>query len=265
MYYIIENNQESGPYDMVALVRKVKNLHLTPESMVRKEDQTTPVKAHDIPEVAALFEDAPSEPISQQAPEKIDYDLKTILQSSMKFLQLHHQSVMHTGIFLIVGLVIGLILWRIPLLGPVLASIVGFILYAGYQFGMLKLSRGQALDGGEVIRRMKTHALPLALTALTLCIPVGLGLVLLLAPGLLILTFYIFTPLLIIEKNLSFWAAMEKSRKKVASMGANNIGVLFALVVANLFGVMLLMLPLLITLPMTANAVAEIFDDQFTD
>ncbi|MCC7260159.1 MAG: hypothetical protein IT567_03930, partial [Alphaproteobacteria bacterium] len=79
-----------------------------------------------------------------------------------------------------------------------------------------------------------------------------------------VLTCYIFTPLLILEKHMSFWEAMEASRKTVLNMGSHNMGVLLALVVANFLGAIFFLFPLLLTLPITTNALSEIYDDMYS-
>lgn len=266
MYYIVENGAESGPFDMIALVKKVKKGALTPQTMVRAANAPTPASAGSIKDLAPLFAPATEQEAPRtNAPKSTEYDLKPITKNALNFLQMNHASVIYTGVFLIVATLVSLLLGKVPLVGYVLGGTAGFVLYAGYLSAMTRMSRGQVLQLGAVFTKLRQNLLQLMLAALVLSVPVGIGLVLLLAPGLLILTFYIFTPLLIMEKGMSFWPAMEASRKKVMSMGANNLGVLFALVVANFFGGLLLMLPLLFTLPMTANALTDIFDEQFSE
>jgi hypothetical protein len=169
-----------------------------------------------------------------------------------------------TGIFLIAVTIAAIILSNIPMVGYILGFIASFIAFSCYQYTILQMSHGRPITLNDVINKSKPHLLQLALAAIVLAVPIILGMILLIAPGLLILSIYIFTPILIMERGCSFWVAMEKSRMKTMNMGANNFGALFALVVVNFFAGLLL-LPLLISLPVTMASISEIFDREFSD
>ena len=86
MYYLIHDGVESGPFDMIALVRKVKNGSLTPQTMVRSHTSPAPVAAGSVKELLSLFSDAGAvEAAPQKAAGPSEYDLKQVTKNAMRF------------------------------------------------------------------------------------------------------------------------------------------------------------------------------------
>ncbi len=96
--------------------------------------------------------------------------------------------------------------------------------------GMMLLGIRRA--GGANIRATSVFdhfgkILPLFLAMILVYIFIAIGYVLLIIPGIYLSVAYIFTMPLIIEKNLSPWAAMEASRKAVTKSWFTIFGILF--------------------------------------
>jgi uncharacterized membrane protein len=88
-----------------------------------------------------------------------------------------------------------------------------------------------------------------------------IGLVLLLFPALIVTALYLFPYLHLVDRKLAFWDAMEASRMLV---GRNLAGyVLFAvlLLLLNLFGLMLLGVGALITIPVSVAAITVAYKE----
>jgi multisubunit Na+/H+ antiporter MnhG subunit len=56
---------------------------------------------------------------------------------------------------------------------------------------------------------------------------------------------------------------METSRKTTFAKGVDFYGVVFALIVINFIGAILFLVPLVLTLPVTFYALAELYDEHF--
>jgi hypothetical protein len=264
-YFIITPSGEEGPFDLLSMVRKIKNGALTPATIVRLDGQSNAVPAGQELGLKTLFEEETDAGGMDTGPVSIkQYDLAEVFRNGWHFVNMHQSAVIMTGLFLILALMGGVALANLPYIGVVFAFVFVYIIFAAYQYLMLKRTRGQAFYVTDLIPIMQHSLVSLILAGLVISVPVGIGLMLLLAPGLLILTLYLFVPLLIIEQRRSFWEAMEMSRKKVMSLGSHNIGVLFALIVANLLGAVLILFPLLITLPLTTYVLSEIYDEHFS-
>lgn len=263
-YFIITDHGEEGPYDLLSIVRKVKNGSLTAETKVRLDGQTEPTTAAQAEGIAELF--APEDEEEKTTASLNDvrqYDVKRIFLEGWEFVSMHQTTVITTGLFIVMALIGGVICARVPLVGIALTFTFLFVLFSCYVYLITKKTRGQAFHFIDILPILQSSLVPLTLAGLVLSIPVILGTILLLVPGLFVITFYLFTPMLIMEQKRGFWEAMEVSRKKVMSMGSHNIGVLLALVVANFVGLICFLFPLLITLPLTVSELSEIYDDQF--
>lgn len=263
-YYLITDQGEEGPFDLLALVRKAKNGALMPESMVRVDGEKTTAPASKTPGVADLFADLDEEDdVTASAHNVRQYDVKKLFLEGWEFVTAHQTTVIMTGLFMVIALIGGVICSNVPLVGIALTFTFLFVMFSCYIFLIAKKTRGQAFHLVDILPVLQRSLVPLVLAGLVLSIPVIVGLILLLVPGLFVITFYLFTPMLIMEQKRSFWEAMEMSRKKVMSMGSHNIGVLFSLVVANFVAIICFLFPLLITLPLTMSELSEIYDDQF--
>ena len=125
------------------------------------------------------------------------------------------------------------------------------------------MNRGQPTDINLLKNIVRSQFKPLLIVSCIIALTTMIGAFLLIIPGLFILTLYIFTPLLIIDHKMPFWDAMETSRKLVLGSGTDNLGIIFALVVINFVGGLLVFLPLLITLPVTISCLCEMYDELF--
>ena len=78
-----------------------------------------------------------------------------------------------------------------------------------------------------------------------------MGLMLLILPGLVIGSWYIFTYIFIVDRGLEFWAAMEASRK-LAFQDIVGFALFFLIIgIVNFLGFLFLVVGLLVTVPLT--------------
>lgn len=250
---------------MVSLVRKVKNGTFLPDTPVTNTPDAEPIPAERIPELRELFlaqqeaKDAPS----LHAPSR--YNINNSMRNGWAFVQANQVAIIYSGVFLILSVLASALVSRLPVLSFLLSFTFTYFFFAGYFYIILKLTRGQVFEFSDIMGVISKNPGKLLLAAFVTSIPFGIGTILLIVPGLVILSLYIFTPLLICEKEMGFWEAMEGSRKKTLSMGAHNIGTLLGLMIINFLAILCFLVPVLVTLPMTLHAIAEMYDEQFSD
>jgi uncharacterized membrane protein len=145
-----------------------------------------------------------------------------------------------------------------------MATIAGFFGLSIYMFLILRMNRGQPTDINYIKQITLEYVKPLLISSCCIAIMASVGF-LLIIPGLFIFSIYIFTPLLIVDHKMEFWDAMETSRKLVMGSGIDNMGIIFALVVINFIGGLLIFLPLLFTLPVTMSALCDMYDELFNN
>jgi uncharacterized membrane protein len=147
-------------------------------------------------------------------------------------------------------------------LGQLLAYVIGPPLWAGFLIVAMKLYLNQPTQVNDFTAGFK-YVLPLLLYSVVSSIFVSVGFVLLIIPGLYLLTGYMFTTWLIVDRKLDFWQAMELSRKTVHKHFFEVFGFFLLLFLINFGGLLLLGLGLLVTVPWTLCALTIAYKDVF--
>ncbi len=88
-----------------------------------------------------------------------------------------------------------------------------------------------------------------------------IGLVFLVLPALVVITLYLLPFAFLVDRKLSFWDAMEASRKLVIRDLLGWTLFVILLIMLNLLGLMLAGVGVLITIPVTAAAIAAAYRD----
>lgn len=122
--------------------------------------------------------------------------------------------------------------------GSVISLIFGGPLLGGLYMYYLKLIRGERATMETFFSGFSGHFLQLFLGRFIVTILVALGFLCLILPGIYLSTAWLFTLVLIIDKRLNFWPAMELSRKVITRHWWKFLGfaiVLFLMKLAGFF------------------------------
>ena len=144
---------------------------------------------------------------------------------------------------------------KLAFAGSFIISAVVASLTAGYSIAAFKLMSGQQFEFADFFKGFN-YFLPLFLASLAGGFLVGIGLLLLLIPGIYLAVSYMFATFLIIDYRMEFWQALETSRKIIAKNWFAFFGFAFALFAINLLGCLALGVGLLVTIPVTSCAAA---------
>ena len=139
--------------------------------------------------------------------------------------------------------------------GPALAGIYA-VLLAHLRTGRIDLKHVN--DVGPVF-------LSAVLAGIIITMLAMVGVLLLLVPTIIVLALYLFPFLLILDRNMSFWDAMEESRLKAQQDFVGFLGFVLALVGINLLGALCFGFGLLISVPITLCAVAIAYRELWPD
>jgi hypothetical protein len=106
---------------------------------------------------------------------------------------------------------------------------------------------------------------PLLLAGVVIQVLTVAGLILCILPGIyLFVIWWGFVPLLVLDKKMDFWPAMELSRKMVHHHGWQMVGLMLAAVVVTIAGLLVFGVGVFFTLPLAIAAVTcaylEVFD-----
>lgn len=157
-------------------------------------------------------------------------------------------------------LIINVVLGVIPVLGTIASVVINAPLAAGYYIVARKIMNGEETQFGDFFKGFDFF-LPLFLASLISSIFIGIGMLLLIIPGLYLAIGYMFTAQFVINRNMSFFDAMEASRKLITKKWF--IFFAFSLVIGliNVVGLILLGIGALFTIPFTICALAVAYDD----
>lgn len=107
----------------------------------------------------------------------------------------------------------------IPYIGGMISGIIGMIISGpmagGLYYYYLRKKRGEAPQIGDIFDGFKIAPMPLILTAVVSGLLTTLGIFMCIIPGIYLGVAWMFASLLVIDKKLDFWDAMEVSRKVV--------------------------------------------------
>ncbi|MBD2034243.1 glycerophosphoryl diester phosphodiesterase membrane domain-containing protein [Leptolyngbya sp. FACHB-321] len=164
-----------------------------------------------------------------------------------------------TLLFFLVNVAIAKVSQSVTLEGFI-SLLISAPLNAGFLIVAFKLLKKRATTFGDFFRGFN-HYLPLFLVSLVSSLVIGIGLLLFLIPGLYLAVAYIFALPLVLERKMNFWAGMELSRKLISKQWFSFLGFALVLVLLNLAGVLLLGVGLLVTIPLSACAIAAAYAD----
>ena len=129
---------------------------------------------------------------------------------------------------------------------------------------LLKLLRGQPVRFGDAFSGFSLAFLPLMLASLVSSVLISLGLILCLLPGLyLMMAWWMFVPLLILDKRMEFWPAMELSRKVVNANLGPMIGLFLVTMLLTFAGGLLLCVGMFVTMAVSSAAIVCAYEDIF--
>ena len=163
-----------------------------------------------------------------------------------------------------ITLLIASVLWFVPALGIPAAVFLALVFQGGLQWLFLRRVRGEPADIGDVFAGFRLAFVPLLLAGLVVHVLVGIGLALCIVPGIyLLVSWRMFVPLLIVDKGLEFWPAMELSRKVVTKHWWPCFGLLLLAGLIGLLGFLGCVVGIFFTLPIAVGATAYSYLDIF--
>jgi hypothetical protein len=163
-----------------------------------------------------------------------------------------------------VAMALGIALWFVPTLGVPAYVLLALVFQGGLQRLFLKRVRGEPGDLGEVFAGFSLAFVPLLLAGIVVHFLVIIGLFLCVVPGIyLMVAWRMFVPLLIVDKGLEFWPAMELSRKVVTKHWWQCFGLFLLAILVGLLGFLGCLVGVFLTLPIAVGATVYAYLDIF--
>lgn len=150
----------------------------------------------------------------------------------------------------------------LPWLGAIISLAIGGPLGAGYYVVSAKLLQRRTPEFRDFFTGFK-FLVPLILVSVISGLLIILGLVFLILPGIFLMVCYLFPSFIVIDRRLDFWPAMELSRQTVQKQWFGFLVFLLLVILINLGGALVLGIGLLVSVPVSACAVAAAYNDIF--
>jgi uncharacterized membrane protein len=144
--------------------------------------------------------------------------------------------------------------------GNLIFNIISPALGAGFYVVSFQIARNRPKNFSDFFGGFKKF-LPLFLTSLVSTIFIVIGLILLIIPGIYLGVSYMFAQLLVIDKNMNFWSAMDTSRKLISKRWFSFFGLSIILGFLILAGFLLLGVGALVTIPLATCVLAAAYED----
>lgn len=157
--------------------------------------------------------------------------------------------------------VVMMIAQSIPLIGLLVSLLLTGVFYGGLYLYYLKKVRSQPAELGDVFSGFSLAFLPLMLATLVSSLLTMVGLLLLILPGIYLAVSYAFTYMLVIDKRLEFWAAMEVSRRVITAQWFRVFALILLGALIACLGVIGLIIGVFITIPILIGAIVYAYED----
>ena len=165
------------------------------------------------------------------------------------------------GYFLVVS-VITYLLHSVPRIGGAIAFVLAVPLNAGFFVVSAKFLKNQVVEFADFFSGFK-FLLQLGLLGVVSSILILIGFILLIVPGIYLVVGYTFAVMLVMDRGLDFWPAMETSRLSVGTRWFRIFSLFLLLLLLNLGGLLALGVGLLVTVPLTHCILAAAYADIF--
>ncbi len=273
MYRIIgADGKEYGPVSAEIVRQWIAQGRANAQSRIRPEEAADWRFLSDVPEFAADllarastpgFTPPPATPLFAEAlasellARDYQLDIGSCFSRGWDLVKNHFW--LTVGATFLIHLIAGAV-GTIPLVGLALT----YIFIGGLDWMFLKLIRGQKAEVGDAFAGFNLAFGPLALFSIVAQLLVILGVFLCILPGIYIgICWMFFTPLIIVDKHLDFWQAMELARKVVTRHWWQVFGFALVCLLVLICGTLLCFIGVFIALPIVKAATVYAYEDIF--
>lgn len=282
-YYVIEDGKETGPFDLLLMIKKIRNGKVKATDTIYVQGQSNPFQAINVPELAPYFDKSSPENSSSKPPKSErshsanplpgSFDVGMMLKDAWVFFGDNQTASLVAGSLAIAGIAFNLFL--AVLLPAPLSAIVACITAALLMFllmaYMYRKMEGESCDPIFFQQLIKLRGVDFLICAavaggVPLGIPAAIGASIhpigyvLMIPGAAGFALFIFAPLLILSNlNIRASDALKISMNWVQSQGMNAIFKITFLVAMNLIAVLVLFVPIFVSLPLSSIVLVDLF------
>lgn len=260
-YYIDKGIHKDGPHDLVTIMHRIRNKKISGDTPIYIDDAAIPTPAAHISEIAIFFHHTPQASAAAFTGASAT-SLLHLLATGWRFISENNIITVFAGAMLLISflLTVGLMNRLGWFTGGVAGWCILVLLHNIYLICTLRMYRGQTVGPDFIDHHLAPILLSLAIASVVLALMMVGGALLLIIPAVIISTLYIFVPFLMLDHRYSMIEAMHASRLLLQKRGKNYARLISILVVLHLLCLMLI-IPVPLTLPLFAIALAELYEE----
>ena len=149
----------------------------------------------------------------------------------------------------------------IPILGYISSFLLGGVFNGGLYYFYIKKVRGEAADIGDAFSGFTLALGPLVLTGIVVSLMTLAGFILLILPGIYLAVAYSFAYMLVIDRKMEFWAAMEVSRRVISAQWWRMFALMIVGAIIAMLGLIGFLIGIFITMPIFLGALVYAYED----
>jgi len=142
-------------------------------------------------------------------------------------------------------------------------SLFGGVINAGLFYYILLRIRGQPAAVGDAFAGFTKGFFKLIVIAVVKGVLVAVGVLCLILPGIYLAVAWAFTSLVVVDKGLDFWGAMELSRRVVTRNWWRVFALILLMIPVFILGALALGVGIFVALPFAAGALVYAYEDLF--
>lgn len=264
-YYIRYETHQDGPFDLVTMIRKIRKGTIPPETLVmeEKEQEAQPARQH--PQLNGFFSEMENDYVSEEAVTTIsNLNFSGIMAYGWDFFSNNLIAGFLSGITILATLLYALIIiiaTKASVIPSIfLTGIAATFFLCGFIFLLQRLQRQLPFSFSALNEFYGNNWGNITLFSCVFSLIIFTGFLLFIIPGIILLGYIAFAPILVVDRNYHFWHAIESSYHTVKNHKLKLHPIILGLVGLNIIAG-IFVLPLLVTLPITFVAVLELYNN----
>ena len=166
-------------------------------------------------------------------------------------------------IYVIVVMVAEFVFSFIPVIGFILSGAVSSVMLGGIYLAFMRIEKGETVTVANTFDSIRDVMVNLIIMSALKSLLISIGFLLFVIPGIYLTVSYIFSELLIVDRKMDPWEALEESRKMVTKNWFLYFAFLLTIAVINIIGLIPLGIGLLVTVPLSVTAIVLAYEEEF--
>ena len=263
-FYIRYETHQDGPFDLVTMIRKIRKGLVPPETLVMEESDPHAQAARLHPQLNSFFREMEEDYVSDEAANMMEHlNFSAIMRYGWDFFSHNLVVGMISGMAIFATLCYGIVILLASggslLPSLLLISVTAVFFLCGFIFLLQRLQRQLPFSLNSLRRFYGENWSNVTLFSCVFALLILAGFAAFIIPGLILLSYLAFAPILVVDRNYHFWHAIEASYRTVKHHGVRLYPIMLGLVGINILAG-LFVFPLIITLPVTFAGVLELYN-----